>query len=195
MVLEASAVGILNRTECEQWEGCVEEGVWMCCCLWRLGVWGYVIVKQKESCGAVTVPGRTQDNSECNGVLNGKSSVFRHRFNVIASFHSAMLCYSIQCFSLSWVFFIPVFCACPNFLFTPAHLKSNTLLFLWFKEISIIFLYLDKPLCSFVFYLIITMCRAWTHLLCVVKIVLSGLAMTLSLSVKCSKHLTAGHFH
>lgn len=43
-------------------------------------------MKQKESSGAVTVPERTQDNSECNEVLNGKSSVFSHRFNVIPSF-------------------------------------------------------------------------------------------------------------
>lgn len=42
-------------------------------------------MKQKESSGAVTVPGRTQDNGELNGVLNGKSSVFSHRFNVIAA--------------------------------------------------------------------------------------------------------------
>lgn len=42
-------------------------------------------MKQKESSGAVTVPGRTRDNGELNGVLNGKSSVFSHRFNVIAA--------------------------------------------------------------------------------------------------------------
>lgn len=42
-------------------------------------------MKQKESSGAVTVPGRTRDKGELNGVLNGKSSVFSHRFNVIAA--------------------------------------------------------------------------------------------------------------
>lgn len=53
-------------------------------------------MKQKESSGAVTVPGRTRDNGELNGVLNGKSSVFSHRFNVIAAL-TLLLCYFICC--------------------------------------------------------------------------------------------------
>lgn len=54
-------------------------------CVWRVDGLRAVIVKQKESSGAVTVPGRTRDNGKLNGVLNGKSSVFSHRFNVIAA--------------------------------------------------------------------------------------------------------------
>lgn len=84
-VMEASMVGILSSTVGEQWEGCIEDGVYASVCVWRVDGLRAVIVKQKESSGAVTVPGRTRDNGELNGVLNGKSSVFSHRFNVIAA--------------------------------------------------------------------------------------------------------------
>lgn len=43
--------------------------------------------------GGSAAPGRTRDNGELNGVLNGKSSVFSHRFNVIASL-TQLHCYS-----------------------------------------------------------------------------------------------------
>lgn len=74
-------VGILNSTVGEQWGGFIDAGFLLLC----VDALRVVIVKQKESTGAITVPDRTQDNSEPNGVLNGKSSVFSHRFNVAAA--------------------------------------------------------------------------------------------------------------
>ena len=85
IVWEASVAGILNSTVGETMGGMCRR---LCAFAWREDGWrggGVVIVKQKESSGGVTVPGRTQDNRELNGVLNGKSSVFSHRFYVIAA--------------------------------------------------------------------------------------------------------------
>lgn len=70
-------------------------------------------MKQKESSGAVTVPGKTRDNGELNGVLNGKSSVFSHRFNVIAALtllRSAILCcLPLLCLFTSVFWFVQLF--------------------------------------------------------------------------------------
>lgn len=108
-------VGILNSTVVEQWGGFIDAGFLLLCAD------GLRVVKQKESTGAITVPDRTQDNSEPNGVLNGKSSVFSHRCNVAAA--PVLLRFSFSNhFSLA--FFNCVFC--------PKDLKSHMLLFLQF---------------------------------------------------------------
>lgn len=88
-------------------------------------------MKQKESSGAVTVPGRTQDNGELNGVLNGKSSVFSHRFNVIAALtllRSAIsfAAVSTSCVSslLCFAFLPPPPLCTPKFHTSPLSLQS-----------------------------------------------------------------------
>lgn len=129
---------------------------------------GMFFVKQKESSGAVTVPGRNQDNCECNGVLNGKSSVFSHRFNVIAFLHCyallfrSMLPPSIECFYSCILGY-------PNFLFTSAHPKSNTLLFFVIQnqlQISLLRQTI-KQLCLLPDH---HLCRALTHVLCIATV-------------------------
>lgn len=93
-------------------------------------------MKQKESNGASTVPGRTQNNGELNGVLNGKSSVFSHRFNVIAAL--TLLRTVILCCVPLLCFFTSVFCfhppppyLCKTEFHTPLYLKSSPTCLLW----------------------------------------------------------------
>lgn len=110
-------------------------------------------MKQKESSGAVTVPGRAQDNGEPNGVLNGKSSVFSHRFNVIAALtllHCAIsfAAASPSCVSLFLCFvFVQIPPKTPKFQ-TPLPFQSS--------PTSLLFPFLSQPSFHSVVCLIVT---------------------------------------
>lgn len=93
-------------------------------------------MKQKESSGTVTVPGRTHDNGELNGVLNGKSSVFSHRFNVIAALTLLRSAISFAAVSPSCVSLLLCFVFLPNSPLTLHAQISHSPLFAVFSRLS-----------------------------------------------------------
>lgn len=167
-------------------------------------------MKQKESSGAITVPGRTQDNGELNGVLNGKSSVFSHRFNVIAAptlLRSAVSfaavspsCVSLLlCFVFVQIPHLPPQLCTPQMSHSPLFAVSSSLSTLDFFSFS-----LSQPSLHSVLDLIMAPLQAPQVILCTVGSfpphVHNGtfgfaMSVTLSLSAKHSERLSAGCLH
>lgn len=102
-------------------------GMCLCVC-----ICGDVIAKHKESTATATVPGRTQNNGELNGVLNGKSSVFSHRFNVIAALTPLHSYFFTRCCPPPSLF-TPVLCFRPTCSLCQIPLDILRLLFILFS--------------------------------------------------------------